>query len=320
MMATKTTTKPTLVLDDVETPEGGISLDDLLGMSGATHPMTDGETTTIDDDLTLDPFVPEIKEPVDSRLVTGVDFSRDDPMDALIMDVGDVPKYMTIVAYGKNGTGKTTFGASGDRTLVLEIEKDGTFSVRARGSKAKKFKVKTWDDFEKIYWYLKTHAENFDILSIDTLTRLSELCLRSVVLSKKAEGADLLDKDTQMVTLPQYGTISRRMIFWLNAFNELPMHKMWLVQEGKGDENEDTEVYPDLQRKIRNYVCADATIIGRTVIRMKQTVVDGRPVDVPQYCFITKPSDKYLAKDRTNVLGNGLVNPKIDELIKKVYA
>jgi len=247
-----------------------------------------------------------------------------DPFEALIEDVGTAPEWVTIVAYGKNGTGKTTFGASGDQTLVAEVEKDGTFSVRDRGSKAKRTKIKSWQDFENLYWYIRRNPYKYKILCIDTLTRLRELCLRSVVLNKKEIDAELKDKDIVRVTLPQHGDIGQRMIFWLNAFAELPLHKMWICQEASGSEDKDVanvDAYPDLPRKVRTYVCSDATIIARMEKRFK-TEVDktGKEIVTVKYCMLVKPSESYLSKDRTNVLGTGLVNPKIDKLIEKVYA
>jgi hypothetical protein len=324
-MAKTSSKSKELKLEQVETVDSGISLDDLMSDVSGDDIFIESGMEAEDDLELLEEPVPQEKsapsvateqlkiKPVSTRV------SLDDPIEAKISDVGDIPKYMTIVVYGKNGTGKTTFGASGDRTLVLEVEKDGTFSVRDRGSKAKKFPIRTWKDFEDIYWYLKRNPDKFDIVCIDTLTRLNELCVRDVVLGDKASDAELMDNDVIRVSLQQRGDISQKMIFWLNAYANLPLHKVWICQEASG-ENESYDVYPDLQRKIRNYVCADATIIGRMIIRMKQQVVDGVVKEVPQYVLMVKPSEQYLSKDRTNVIGAGMVNPKIDKLISAVYA
>lgn len=278
-----------------------------------------GKETSIDDLDAFDTVAPECAvkayDPPATRAY--------DPIEAMITSVGDVPEWMTIVVYGKNGTGKTTFGASGKKTLVLEVEKDGTFSVRDRGSEAKKYPVKSWDDFEKIYWYLKKNPGLYEVVCIDTLTRLRELCLRSIVLNKKAEGAELLDKDVFKVTLPQYGDINQRMKFWLDAYADLPCHKVWLCQEGAGSEDKDVagvDAYPELPHKIRVHVCSEATIIGRTEIKFKSEIVGGVPKEIPQFIMRVSPSELYLSKDRSKALGAGLVNPKIDKLIAKVYA
>lgn len=245
-----------------------------------------------------------------------------DPFEDLISDVGDAPEYMTWVVYGKNGTGKTTFGASGEGTLVAEIEKDGTFSVRNSGGKAKKFKVNTWEDFEKLYWYLKDNCHKYRVLVLDTLTRLQELCIRKIVLGDKSKDADLMNEDVIKITLQQRGFIAQKMVYWLNAYNNLPIHKVWLCQEAGNSEDldvKDYDAYPDLTRKIRIYVCSDATVIARTLIKTKEAVVDGVLKKEPVFILSTAPSEGYLIKDRTNVLGKGAINPKIEELINKVY-
>lgn len=79
-------------------------------------------------------------------------------------------------------------------------------------------------------------------------------------------------------------------------------------------------MYPDLSRKIRVYVCSDATVIGRMMIKLLDDVgEDGQPVQIPSFRLVVAPSEKWLSKDRTNMLGKGVVNPKIDALINKIY-
>lgn len=297
--------------------------------------------TVTDDSLDLDnllgEFNPVIEAPIETEAVTFENVLEDtsslltpigtssimtksaDPFEDLISDVGDLPEYMTWVVYGKNGTGKTTFGGSGKDTLVAEIEKDGTFSLRQMSGRAKKVAIKSWSDFEQLYWYLKRNPGKYKVITLDTLTRLQELCIRDVVLGEKAKDIELMDKDVIKVTLPQRGEIAQKMVYWLNAFNSLPIHKVWLCQEGSGAEDadvKDVDVYPDLSRKIRTYVCSDATVIGRMSIKMKD---NGDGTETPVFRLIVAPSSKWLSKDRTQLLGKGIVSPKIDDLVQKIY-
>lgn len=246
-----------------------------------------------------------------------------DPFESRIQDVGTLPQYTTWVVYGKNGTGKTTFGASGEGTLVAEIEKDGTFSVKNMTGKAKRVAIKSWKDLEELYWYLQRNPDKYKILVLDTLTRLLEYCVRDIVVGEKAANIELMDKDIVRVTLQQRGDIAQKMIFWLSAFNNLPLHKVWLCQEASGSEDadvKDVDTYPDLSRKIRTYVCSDATVIGRMMVKLLDGVDEkGQPVQLPSFRLMVAPSDKWLSKDRTQMLGKGIVNPKIDELLEKIY-
>jgi len=276
----------------------------------------------VDIDAIISDYPEEIFAPPEPDRVTKKPTTGYDPFEDLIEEIGSTPRHTTWVVYGKNGTGKTTFGASGEGTLVAEIEKDGTFSVRDKNSKAKKFKLRTWKDFEKLYWYLKDNHTKYKIVVLDTLTRLQELCIREVVLGDKAKDADLMEKDVIQITLNQRGQIAQKMVYWLNAFNNLPLHKVWLCQEAGNSEDldvKDYEAYPDLTRKIRIYVCSDATVIARTMIKTKEAIVDGALKKEPVYVLSTAPSEGYIIKDRTNVLGRGAIDPKIDELINKIY-
>lgn len=246
-------------------------------------------------------------------------------IEELITDITDIPEYLTVVGYGRTGTGKTTFGASADNTLLLEVEPEGTFSVatsKGERYKAKKFPVNTWGDFEKIYFYLKANVHKYDVLAIDTLTRLLELCVKNIVLGEtRAEDTELMDKDVFKVSLPQRGDIAQKMIFWLDAIRKLPIHKVWLCQEANNtnDDSITHDIYPDLQRKIRNYVLADATIVGRFDVVMKETLTEKGTIKTPQFRFIVKPDDTVYTKDRTNALGNGLANPTMTKLLSLVY-
>lgn len=282
----------------------------------------------VDIDAIINTDVGKLFDDADPNAVTkppipkNIPLKNANPFEDLIEDVGKTPKHMTWVVYGKNGTGKTTFGASGEGTLVAEIEKDGTFSVRDK-SDAKKFSVRTWKDFEKLYWYLKDNCSKYKVIVLDTLTRLQELAIREIVLGNKASNADLMDDDVVKITLQQRGHIAQKMVYWLNAYNNLPVHRVWLCQEAGNSEDldvKDYEAYPDLTRKIRIYVCSDATVIARTMVKTKEIVDGGVLRKEPVYVLSTSAVEGYLIKDRTNVLGKGAINPKINELIDKVYA
>ena len=246
-----------------------------------------------------------------------------DPFFNSIEPIASKPPYLNMVVYGRTGTGKTTFAGQGEHTLVLEIEPAGTFSVASNPGitlKGKKKVIKSWADIEDTYWWLKKHPKAFTAIVFDTVTRMVELCTKSVLVDKETEGFTLTTKDIWKVTLPQRGEVAQRMIFWMEAFRDLPMHKIWLAQETVGSGEEagvgDYSIFPDMQRKPRSYLLGDATVVGRMEIRMAQNT-DG--TETPKYCMVVGADTTVYTKDRTNALGKGMVNPTLDKILNKVY-
>lgn len=255
------------------------------------------------------------------EVVPAASMSVDPFFDSLIA-MDELPEYLNLVVYGRTGTGKTTFGAQGDKTLVLEIEPHGTFSVASRGLATGKRKViRSWSDIEETYWWLKKHPGVFDCVTFDTATRMMELCTKSVLVDKETDDFTITNKDVWKVTLAQRGDAAQRMIFWMEAFRSLPMHKIWLLQETAGSGEEagvgDFDVFPDIQKKPRSYLLGDATIVGRMEIRM-QSETDGS--ETPRYCLVVGANTRIYTKDRTNALGQGMVNPTLAKIVKKVYS
>jgi len=244
-----------------------------------------------------------------------------DPFLSSIEEIANKPEFLNIVVYGRTGTGKSTFAGQGDKTLVLELEPDGTFSVASSQIKlkGKKKRIRSWADMEETYWWIKKHPGVFNAVVFDTVSRMVEVCTKSVLIDK--ETADFtLTKDVWKVSLAQRGDVAQRMIFWMEAYRDLPLHKIWLAQETTGSGEEagvgDYSTYPDMQRKPRAFLLGDATIVGRMEIRMAPNT-DG--TESPKYCLVVGADANVYTKDRTNALGKGMVNPTLEKILTKVY-
>src|ERR671937_2146652 len=77
-------------------------------------------------------------------------------------------EYLRILVYAQNGKGKTRFGASGPKSIVVDCNEKGSLSIRR--FPAKVFKVETWTDIDLAYWYLKAGKHDFETVVLDTVT------------------------------------------------------------------------------------------------------------------------------------------------------
>lgn len=249
-------------------------------------------------------------------------------IEALITGVEEDINFPTWLFYGKNGTGKTTLASTVDGALIFAIE-DGTLSIRHSKDKIKKIKITSWEQIEELYWVLerstpkvvdgkvvglklKTLGGEFLVTTIvlDTLTKLAQVCLRSVALGSLASDPT---KDVVNPTLRDWGTMTQKLSYWLMQYAELPVQMVWNMQEASTGETDDDEfsIYPDINKALRTFVLAQADIIGRTCIVKK----DGEM----KHAIKFGANPKYVTKDRTGVLGKTWINPRLDRLYTKVF-
>lgn len=245
-----------------------------------------------------------------------------------ITPIEDKIKYLTWVVYGKNGTGKTHLLSTVPGMLILAAE-DGTLSIRDEAKDARKLKVDTWEKLEAVYWLLAKSPvvtnddgttgielalkhEKFVVKSLgfDTITKLAEVCMRNVVLGEREKD---LDKDIIKKTMKNWGDMSEKLKYWLQLFKELPVQKIWLLQEGTNSEDVDSDefsIFPQVNKSVRTYVMSEADVIARTYIAKTAKGV--------QFRLSAAPNDKYVTKDRTNKLGI-VANPSLNKLYKLVF-
>lgn len=288
----------------VVSTEDILEMDDLISM----EPIEEVETKPAQPQ----PAEPRFKgtDPIPVNQESGYQ-DRVRKVEELIRPVSDVKDdYLTLLGYGLNGTGKTTFGATAKNALFIDIE-HGLKSVRH--TDALYYPVNEWADVEALYWYLAGQPggkhPKIDTLVWDTLTRLLRVAVRNAVLGEAEKDPT---KDIINPTLKNWGDATERIIFWLSAFKKLPYHQIWLCQERATSDDVDAVGYlgfPDLSRALRNYIQGDADVIGRFEKRMDET-------GQVNFIFNVAPSDMYITRDRLNVLGSGMKNPNFEVILK----
>lgn len=182
-------------------------------------------------------------------------------------------EFLKILVYGKPKRGKTTFGASGPKPIIIDCNERGTLSVR-NVPDLKVFRLETWTDIDMIYWYLHNGNHDRETAVIDTMSSLASLCMKFVLGDEVSRDPT---KDPAMPSKREYGKVNQLMNTEILKWRNLPMHVVFLAQERRGyteDEDDAPEVFPELSPGVRNTLTPAVDIIGRIYVQeVAKTVV-----------------------------------------------
>lgn len=246
-----------------------------------------------------------------------------DDIESRMIPVGDIPVYLKIVAYGRSGSGKTTFtGTFPTPHLVLDVREKGTTSIRKRKGTIV-LPITKWEDYEEAYWYLSVNPKGFKTVTIDGVTGLQDMALAYY------NGGDIGQTSRRT-----YGFAASLMKTWILLYRDLEMNVIFTAQdrESSSDEIEEggdifPEVGPYVMPSVAKILNAAVDIIGQTYIREveKKVKIKGKvqTKEVKEYCMRIGPHARYLTKFRTDTGGDGkilvpqsIVNPSFEKLLE----
>lgn len=176
-------------------------------------------------------------------------------------------KYLRILVYGKPKKGKTTFGASGPKpVLIIDANDQGTLSVSSFPD-VFVYPMEEWTDIDYIFWYLKKGDHPYKTVVIDTVTSLAALCMKFVLGDEASRDPT---KDPLMAGKREWGKVGQLMGTEILKFRNLPMHVVFLAQERRGfseDEDETPEVMPAVSPSVQAQLNPAVDIIGRLFVK-----------------------------------------------------
>lgn len=231
-----------------------------------------------------------------------------------ITSVDDFSPYAKVLVFGPNGAGKTRFAASAPRVLIVDVNEEGTRS--AVGSGARKIEVHTWDEVADVYWLLKSGKTKFESVALDGITSLQNLAMSKVL--GEAEVRDPRREKTSP-DKRSYGRCAELMKGMLYAYRGLPMHVIFtalprVIQDPETDEV--TDITVDLPAGSRGTAMGCVSVMGymeRTQVKVRR---DGRLRRAWADRLTVGPHEVITTKDRTNLLGDTMINPKMSDVIK----
>ncbi len=111
-----------------------------------------------------------------------------------ITSVDDMKDNEVMLVYGRSGSGKTHFSSTWPKPiLVIDVKEKGTATIKGiEGIEVRR--IKTWDEFEEGYWWLKDGTEYATIV-IDQVTNLQDLGMQEIRDRHNKKQSDLFAKN-----------------------------------------------------------------------------------------------------------------------------
>lgn len=241
-----------------------------------------------------------------------------------IVSLDDFDESLNVLVYGNSGVGKTVFGASGNKTLILAAEK-GTVSAKRQGSNADAWMINEWSDLGAAYvWLRDTPDHGYNWVCIDSVTdmqaKLKQSILDDAITKKPEHNPDALELQDWVPYYERYKKTIR-------MFCTLPVNTLFVALAAQHENEEgDTIVLPDIEGKgyqISTWTCAQTTAYGYFTVK---NIKEGEDIkQVRRTYWQTRPP--YQAKDRYDVLGRytddltlemvgNIMNGKMDHPVK----
>lgn len=231
-----------------------------------------------------------------------------------VISLADYDESINMLIYGNSGVGKTVFGGSAENGLMLGLE-SGLISAKRQGSKAKAWPVRSWQDVEDCFLFLRDTNHGFKWLIVDSLTDMQEKLLRHI-LDKALE--DKKDRDPDIPAIQDHQKWQNMLKRFVNSFNDLPINVCYTALEMRRENEEAEDVILPLilgkDYEISQAICGKMHIVGRMAAKVIGTGDDRKKQRRVQF----EELPPYFAKDRYDCLPRYMPNatiPKIQELI-----
>lgn len=231
-----------------------------------------------------------------------------------IAPVKALPKVLSMLVYGRSGTGKTTFGASFPTpALVIDIREKGTDSI-ANFEGIDVVSISKWSELEEIYWFVESSGKYQSVI-LDQISSMQELAMEHA----------MAEENKEIMSQRLWGVVSGLMKTWLLNYRDLTekgINVLFLAHDrtSKGESGEeedviDPQVGPRLMPSVAGMLNGAVKAIGNTFVR--EVFLEDKTRKV-EYCMRLGPHAYYTTKLR-NPLGTdcpeSIVNPTAAQIM-----
>lgn len=215
-----------------------------------------------------------------------------------ITSVKALPKVLSMLVYGRSGTGKTTFGASFPTpALLIDIREKGTDSIADRDG-VDVVSINTWSELEEVFWYLKKEKKYKSVI-LDQISSMQDVCMEHAMAE---EGKEIMSQRL-------WGVVSGLMKTWLLNYRDLVEENINVIflahdraskgESGEDDDTIDPQIGARLMPSVAGMLNGAVKAIGNTYV--KEVFLEDKTRKV-EYCMRIGPHAYYTTKMR-NPLG-----------------
>lgn len=246
----------------------------------------------------------------------------------IISATQDLPS-LNFLIFADSGAGKTVFAASAPRVLFIAPEDTGIVSAVNLGYRPDKIRVRNWEQFVEAYEWVYDHIEElvkkYDYIAIDSITKMQEICMTSLLESQRAERISK-NQDPDLPQIQDYQKLYILVEKLILAFNDLPINVIytalaWTKEDPDGNEfllpmigsnrKDDSRVSMKCASHMTSYGYLRVEIVDKPA----PTADDPeRTRKVKQRAIFWEDNGVYRGKDRTTKLAPKTVLPSKNAL------
>jgi hypothetical protein len=251
---------------------------------------------------------------------SGVDRSEvEKRVTSKIVRASELPANRRVLIYGRPKSGKTRLAASAPDVLLIDVNEQGTASVR-KDYDPNVYPVEYWQEINDVYWYLQGADHPYKSVSIDGITAMQNLCLNFVLGEMQALDAS---RDPDMPSRQAWGKVGKLMRTQITNFRNLPMNVVFTAltraafQGDDDDEDADRQIGPACSPSVAGHLEAAVDVIGYLFKREVFVKVKGsdKKKKVTRRRLLVDGTEKYLVGDRTGALGNQIDAPDLTKML-----
>lgn len=178
-----------------------------------------------------------------------------------VRSVDDVGDFAKALVFAENKVGKTTFAASAPKCLIVDINEEGTRSVKGKKTGAQYINVTDWNEIPEVYWWLRDNLKRFESVSLDTVTAMVNLAMQYALDQRRKSSQQKIQTPDQRA----WGVVKDLMMPQLLQFRNLPLHVILTAQEKRWmDDDGDLEaIVPDIPGASLGIAMGAVGVVGR---------------------------------------------------------
>jgi hypothetical protein len=232
---------------------------------------------------------------------------------------GKEPK-LNLGIYGDSGTGKTQLAASADEVpemrpvLIIDVE-GGTETLRNSYPEVDTVRVQSWQQVQDLYNELYRGKHGYNTVVVDSLTEVQKFSMGEIMREVVEKDAA---RDPDIPSMREWGKNLEQMRRFVRAFRDLDVHTIFtaLVQAEKNERTGITTYTPSLSGKLRQEVAAFLDIVAYYYVKEVQD--EDKSTRLTRV-LLTRKTDIYIAKDRSNRLPMLVQDPTMRTLFDLMY-